>query len=290
MNRVTKNPHAGRTGATHDFLKRVNTLASGGAHRHSEVFDDFLELAFCALAKTTHAPDSPEATALEARYMRLVGAREPEYVRAMPELLALAEIGLQEPCDFLGVVSGELGALSSQAGQFFTPYEVSSLCARMTLDAEHISGAIAEKGWVDINEPACGAGGMVLAAADVLAELGFDPATQMRVLAIDVSLTAFRMAYVQLALRGIPATVVHGNTISLESFAEEVTPAMLDFRKHHFALRMLRGVRGLVDGSLAAPIAIEAPREPEHVQQEVKRAPRRTVAQQTLAFEFEESA
>ena len=118
VRKVVKHPHAGKVGPTRDFVERVGSMREHGSRRYSDVLDDFLELSFCALAKTTWGESSERAAALEARYMALVAKREPEYVRAMAELLAIAQVGVSERCDFLGVISGELGALSEQDVHF----------------------------------------------------------------------------------------------------------------------------------------------------------------------------
>jgi hypothetical protein len=47
----------------------------------------------------------------------------------------------------------------------------------------------------------------------------------MLVNAIDISPLCFHMTFLQLALRGIPALVEHGNTLSGERFARAWTPA-----------------------------------------------------------------
>ena len=74
---------------------------------------------------------------------------------------------------------------------------------------------------------------MVLPAADVLAQQGFDPGLHMLVNAIDLSPLCFHMTFLQLALRGIPALVEHGNTLSGERFARAWTPATTAFYLHH---------------------------------------------------------
>jgi hypothetical protein len=95
----------------------------------------------------------------------------PEDVRKIPELLAVTALAVQEGgCDFLGQVVGDLGLITGHMGQFFTPYDVSRMIAEMTLDT--VDEIIAEQGFVTVQEPACGAGGMVIAAADVLARRG----------------------------------------------------------------------------------------------------------------------
>jgi hypothetical protein len=74
---------------------------------------------------------------------------------------------------------------------------------------------------------------MVLAAAETLQEQGFDPGLHMLVSAVDLSPLCFHMTYIQLALRGIPAFVEHGNTLTLERFAGAWTPAVFRFFERH---------------------------------------------------------
>ncbi len=92
---------------------------------------------------------------------------------------------------------------------------------------------IRQKGFITLIEPASGAGGMIIAAADVIAKQGFDIASQLYVDATDLSPLCFKMTYLQLALRGIPATVRRGNSLSLEVFDHAVTPAFLPFYLTH---------------------------------------------------------
>ena len=43
----------------------------------------------------------------------------------------------------------------------------------------------------------------------------------------------FHMTYLQLSIRGIPALVTHGNSLTLESFARAWTPPTIAFYDHH---------------------------------------------------------
>jgi hypothetical protein len=115
--------------------------------------------------------------------------------------------------------------------------------AEMTLaDAGKI---VAERGFVTLQEPASGAGGMVLAAADVLEKKGCDPRTTLYVEATDVASLCFKMTYLQLAARGVPATVFHGNTLSRETVEYARTPAFPPFfRQHQEALLRWREEAG----------------------------------------------
>ena len=164
--------------------------------------------------------------------MAVVKRNTPEDVRAMPELLGITALAVQEGgCDFLGQVVVELELPNQHMGQFFTPYDLSRMMAEMTFDT--VDEIIAEQGFVTVQEPACGAGGMIIAAADVIERKGFDIGRQLYVEGIDVSPMCFRMSYLQASLRGIPATIRRGNTLSLEMFDQAVTPAFLGFYATH---------------------------------------------------------
>ena len=232
MAKVTKHPYAGKSGYERDFIKVIHEMTYSGRRRHANVLEDFLEMAYCAVAKSTLLPGS-EADALEERYRRVEQRNEAEYIRRMPELLALFSLAHGQEHgdgDFLGRVAGELGALNEGAGQFFTPFEVSKLMAKINLTG--VGEVIERQGFVTISEPASGAGGMLLAAAEALEEEGFDPHIHMWAQAIDVSATSYRMTYLQLAARGIPADVIHGNALSLEQWDSAITPAKIPFVLH----------------------------------------------------------
>jgi hypothetical protein len=114
------------------FIKAFESL-SHRRERH-DVLADFLEMAFCTIRKKT-LPAGPDADAIEERYMTVVRRNKVEDVRAMPELLGITAMAIQDGgCDFLGLVAGDLELINGHMGQFFTPYDVSCMIAEMTLD------------------------------------------------------------------------------------------------------------------------------------------------------------
>lgn len=130
-------------------------------------------------------------------------------LRDMFHLLAQAldeEIG-----DVLGEIYMEAGMGSKYTGQFFTPFHLSELCARMNLTEtiENYSGEV-----ITLNEPSCGGGGMIIAAVKVLLDAGINPQECLRVVAQDLDWKGVYMCYLQLSLLGIRAVVVQGDTLS----------------------------------------------------------------------------
>ena len=139
-------------------------------------------------------------------------------------MLACLTLSLEEGMnDCLGQLFMALELGNSRAGQFFTPYHVCSLMARMICG--DVKAQCKEKGFVRVMEPAVGAGGMVIATAEAFADQGINYQQAMHATCIDVDAAAVHMAYIQLSLLHIPAIVVHGNALSLEQWGVWLTPA-----------------------------------------------------------------
>ncbi len=194
-----------------EFQKEIEHLA--GRYHIWQIFEDWVEVAALELYQANwRIVTSSKNPEVEKRYMEIIGRYDPEEVRTVfPQLFIHVVKGLQEgPQDFLGQVFMELDLGSHWHGQFFTPYNLSRMIAGMALQE------LPDKDVITISEPACGSGGMLIAAAEVLRKNGIDPSTRMHAVATDVDPTCFYMAYVQLSLMGISAEVILGNTLSCE--------------------------------------------------------------------------
>src|SRR5262245_27170350 len=82
----------------------------------------------------------------------------------------------------------------------FTPYHLASMMARMTL--LDVKKMLKEKGYFTMCEPSVGTGVMLIAAADFIEESGLS-LKQMCCEATDVKPLMFKMAYLQLSIRGM---------------------------------------------------------------------------------------
>jgi len=217
------------TELSNEFRKLFNRLAPH--HHRYAVFADFAELAYCAIRQQT-LPPGPENEATEERYLTIVRKHRPDDIREMPKLLAWTQMAMADGgCDFLGSIAQRLEIVEPRSGQFFTPYDVSCLLAEMTITDEPVP----ERGFHTLMEPACGAGGMVIAAADVMAGRGVRIGTQLFAEAWDVASLCYHLAYIQISARGIPAIVRRANSLSMEIFESAATPAMHVFLAHNEA-------------------------------------------------------
>jgi len=211
-----------RDAALAAFKKTFRELAPY-KHRY-EVFKDFVTMAACSL----HNSFWKEPTR-EEEYLRIIKGYKPDDQKAFPKLLGSLIAALDsEPRDILGPLYMELEIANKDAGQFFTPPELSEMMARMTFAPE--LERLATQPFLTAGEPACGAGGMILALVKVMTQAGHDPARKLWVQAIDVDRMAALMCYIQLSLWNVPAEVIVGNTLSWEIREVWYTPA------HHLGM------------------------------------------------------
>lgn len=186
------------------LLKEIRSVARY-KHRY-DVFRDFVTMTAIALANAVHKREDREE-----EYLKLIGTYEKADQFAFPKLLGLLVQALDfEPRDVLGTLFMDLELGSRDKGQFFTPFHISEFMA------EIINGEELKKPFITLSEPACGAGGMVLAFVKIMLKQGHNPAERLWVQCIDVDRLAALMCYVQLALWNVPAEVLVGNTLSLE--------------------------------------------------------------------------
>ncbi len=161
----------------------------------------------------------------EAEYMATVK----RYSRDEADLIAKAfaclvdAMDTPEPTDVLGETFMALELGNKWHGQFFTPYHLCKLMAGLNIDG--IADVIASKGFVSLNEPACGGGAMIIAVAAAMRDAGFNPQQQLHVVAQDLDIKAVHMTFLQASLLHIPAVVIEGNTLSMEERSHWYTPA-----------------------------------------------------------------
>lgn len=199
-------------------------------NRLSEVFRDFVEMAFCTLAKRTIRVSEDRADELEVRYMRVAGRYDSIQLVKFSQLLAQLVTNGRGEGDFLGKIAGEAWSLNDNIGQFFTPYDVSRLMAQLLFDpCEHIEA----KGFFTMHEPASGSGANILALAERVATMGYEPAETMLVSAVDIDQLAFQMCFLQLTVAGIPAQVILGDSLTMKFRESAWTPATAVFLAKH---------------------------------------------------------
>ena len=140
-----------------------------------------------------------------------------------------------EPTDILGGLYMSLDLGNKGTGQFFTPPHISTFMAQILCNGDII---LPDDGFVTLSEPACGAGGMVLAFVNQLIQQKHNPLHTLWAQCIDVDRVAALMCYLQLSLWHVPAQVIVGNTLSMKFQEVFYTPAhYLGFWEHKIRKR-----------------------------------------------------
>lgn len=179
-------------------------------------------MAACALA----------AQSREKEYLEVAGRYNKQDLGETSKALGLLveEMEAHEFTDRLGNYYMDITSKSSKKsrGEFYTPDCVSELAGRILFESVTAKDgdpskfdpkAIMEgKKPFALLEPCCGAGGMILKAAEQFSpvQLGGEKSyvDLMRVTAIDINPVACDMTYINVSLWGIPARVIQGNYVT----------------------------------------------------------------------------
>lgn len=264
---VSRAPHQRQTKA---FLKIIASVAATEGWRDEEVLSHWLSASCYALLGAAHSArfDVNGSAYAEQRYMEVVGrARNPQQTMdRFGEALAIIIEALEaDMSDVLSPIFSEIAAASS-LGQFFTPYSLSLVCAQNALqDAPAMLTAAREQGrsFLLMCEPACGVGGMILAANSVLRDLGMDPATDVHWEATDLDWRAVCGAYIQCTLTGASASIRHGNSLTNE--IHEVLPTLISVL-HPKWIHASRSMSAPINSPVAIASAASAPSMSEQFQ------------------------
>lgn len=240
-----------------DHIKELISLINKIAYMHTlrEVFRDFVEIAAISISNSV---DPCQYEEREKQYMNLIKKYDPERQKLFPEAFTQLVLALEHeaqasaPSDVLGQIFMDMGL--GDKGQFFTPQHVCDMLGRMSLSEP--DKAIAENGYISLLEPCCGGGAMVLGFAQALLDCKYDYSRQMVVTAIDADIRCVHMCYTQLSLYGIPAVVIHGDSLSLKEWSHWYTP-----------LYMLHGWRWRTQLEVAPVLQAPSPESPKSYEQ-----------------------
>lgn len=189
--------------------------------RRWDVFRDFITLAASELdLARLRTPENIESS------REICAKYSDSDIKNLHELFCLMVCALEAKFhDFLGAIFMELELGDDRNGQYFTPYQVQSLLARLIKpEIPDPGNVIARQGFVTVSDPASGSAGMIIAYAENLLEAGYNPSEQMYAHCVDIDPIAADMSFIQLSLLGIPAQVVTGNSLTLECSRVRFTP------------------------------------------------------------------
>lgn len=188
----------------------INMIQSiSGDYSGYEIFSDWIKASSIAISNSVQLFHNELWKQREKEYMQIVAKHGPEKMKAFADMTGMLAIELEEDMrDVLGEIYMKAGLGSKETGQFFTPFHLSYMNAKL-ID------------WKDepviLNEPSTGGGGMMIAAAKAMKEKGLNYQSLMTVIAQDLDWKGVYMTYLQLSLLGIKAMVIQGNTLAMEA-------------------------------------------------------------------------
>lgn len=208
-----------------DIVKDIEKAAY--AVDTSKFVSDLFE---CGAIAISNAFDLAQKDKREERYLQIIRSYKPDQQKKLAEIFAKVYALLASVVYDNGKFNDNLGEIfmrcnlgNKNAGH----YHISEFMARVTIDETLVKEKIADDGILAINDPCCGGGGMIMAALEVLHDLGVNYARNCFIEANDVDLRCVHMTYLQLALAGVPAIVRHQNTLTRECWSVWYTPAYL---------------------------------------------------------------
>lgn len=195
------------------FLKTFNQLTY--RHRSWDVWRDFIIMFACSLSNPV---DKFHYEEREKRYLKIIKKYNKREQEQFPELAAYVVMALEEnpEQDFLGSIFMELNLGNKSNSQFFTPYHVCELMAKVT--EEDVVAVVKENGYITINDSCCGAGATLIAAINKarkqLEKVNLNFQNHVLVVAQDIDEIVALMCYIQLSLLGVAAYIKVGDVFT----------------------------------------------------------------------------
>ena len=198
---------------TQEIAKKIQRMS--GTYTPYVIFTDWCKMLSLSISNACEIIHGDLWQQREKTYIDTASKYTSEQLNTIVELgQALIEVYEQEgPYDALGEIYMAAECGNKSTGQFFTPFHVSVLTAQLH--------KYPEDEIIRLNEPSCGAGGMILATAKVINEHGGNAQRQLRVTAQDLDWNSIYMTYIQLSFNGIDAVCIQGDTLMNNPFSEE---------------------------------------------------------------------
>lgn len=193
-----------------EFLKLFDQLTY--SRSAWQVWEDLMTVMACSICNAVDRRKEPFERR-EKQYERSIKSLGGAGIPAQMFNIVTRALEENPNQDFLGQLYMNLNLGSHWHGQFFTPYHISELMAKMAI-GEECRKEIEEKGYVSVNDPCVGAGAMLIAAAQAFRERKVNYQTSVLFIGQDVDPVVAKMAYIQISLLGCPGYITVGNSLT----------------------------------------------------------------------------
>ena len=192
--------------AKDEIIKNINEMS--GRYSPYNIFCDWVELMAISIYNSCFLLHNKVWESREERYKNIINNYKDKEKDTFVKMFGLLCQALEEDMeDVLGDIYMKSGCGNKNTGQFFTPFHLSRLTAKLNI------ANVNDDEILTINEPSVGGGGMIIATALELKEKGINYQKCMRVTAQDLDWKGVYMSFVQFSMLGINATVVQGDTL-----------------------------------------------------------------------------
>ena len=198
-----------------EIIKIINSVS--GQYSPHQVFSDWVCMMALSIANSCTLHKNKVYQDREDTFKLVANKYSETDYEKLAEATAYLIEEMEEPRDVLGEIYMEGGFGSKSTGQFFTPFHLSEVTAELVYGKNLIR---ADDGKYPMHEPSCGAGGMIIALANIMRRDGINYQRELEVIAQDLDWNCVYMCYVQLSLMGISAVVVQGDTLG-EPYSKE---------------------------------------------------------------------
>ena len=212
---MAKNHFRARTAEQKEIYDHFRYLSD--RYGRWQVWTDFVTMAACSLNLVDREQCSDEYLQVAKRYQQSELER---FVRMFAVTTDAMERNLEQ--DFLGELFMALELGNEWKGQFFTPYCICSMMARIS--AGDLQEQLKHKHWTHVQDPACGAGATLLAFANECKRQRLNYQTSVLFVAQDIDRIAALMCFIQLSLVGCPGYVVIGDSLANPVVGGLLTP------------------------------------------------------------------
>lgn len=210
--------------------KNFISLISGVVGKYSmyDLWKDFLQLAAISISNVCDFRNSATRTQQYADIMKKYTEKEAElFPKLFCEVVNALDANPEQ--DFLGSLYMEMEFGKKAAGQFFTPYPVCKVMAGFTYN--DLEAKLHTDSWITVNDPACGAGGTLIALANEILKHGINYQTSVFFVGQDIDCLVSYMSYIQLSLLGCPGYIVVADTLSAPLTGDSSDPLILPYHK-----------------------------------------------------------
>lgn len=194
-----------------EIVKIITNMS--GKYAPILIFEDFVKLATIAISNSTDVIHTKIWQKREQQYESIISKYTIEEFENFVKILGiLVNLFEKEIYDYLGEIYMKCEMGNSRTGQFFTPFHLSELTAKLSID--DIEKLKKTDDIITLNEPTCGGGGLILAYLKILKDNNINYQKRVKIIAQDLDFRSVYMTYIQLSLVGARAKVVQGDTLT----------------------------------------------------------------------------